>query len=241
MTTARTGIVVWFATLDADRVRAIEDAWRLRFGVAGPGAPATSGAARPGDDHEREVAYRLLRLMLPAALANAAATLPLSRSPAGKPRIEGSGVEFSLSRSSDILAIAVSASGSVGIDVERRRRIKAALHRRQQIIAAGELIAPDRRLPGNPEDPDGRYLHAWVRLEALAKATGEGIGGLLTRLGIIGGGKPGSDSLQGQWCIEDLAVGDGLFAALATPVSGEPVTVRWLPSDSRSIVACLQG
>ena len=57
-------------------------------------------------------------------------------------------------------------------------------HCRQRIVAAAaSFVSRERADP----DSDVDVLRAWVRLEAVAKAGGPGIGVLLTEEGVIGG------------------------------------------------------
>ncbi|MEZ5851928.1 MAG: hypothetical protein R3D68_14880 [Hyphomicrobiaceae bacterium] len=243
MITPRTGIVVWFATLDAVQSAAVLAIWGARMGNGSPepvgvSESSSEAAARHG---ERRAAYALLRLLLAKEVGRECAALPIMRTPGGKPRLAGADIAFNLSRSGDLLAIGLSGVGPVGIDIERRRPIKAAPHRQARIVAAGEAIASGRALPVAPEDAEASYLQAWVRLEALAKATGEGIGTLLTRLGIIGGAAQTAAQPGEAWRIEDLEPGDGLFAALACPRSQGCVTAHWLPADIAAFFADPHG
>lgn len=237
MSAPRKGVDVWWITLDATHAPVIDAAWRTRFGDVHQGT--TGGLEATQHDRERHAAYRLLRVILSARIGSAAAVLPISRTPAGKPRIEGSDIEFSLSRSGDLLTIAISDTGPVGVDIERSRCIKAGPRRQARVVAAGEAIANGRALPAGRDDVQARYLHAWVRLEALAKATGEGIGSLLTRLGIIGGTPPVVEMPAAGWRIADLDMDAGQFGALATSAHAGSIAVRRVPSDSAALLSAL--
>lgn len=86
--------------------------------------------------------------------------------PHGRPRLlDQPSLHFSLSRTATLVALAVTRSGPVGVDVERRGATsfdgfaEVALH-------------PDERTTG-PASVDG--LTAWVRKEAALKALGVGL------------------------------------------------------------------
>ncbi len=116
--------------------------------------------------------------------------------------------------------------------------------RRARIEEAGAALS-DEPLPA---EGNARFLQAWVRLEALAKADGCGIGRLLTRLGILGVSEkfaPGrrAPAIWSRRCspvstppsVRDLQLGDGVYAAVASigvAAVGEPA---WLPTRVESL------
>ena len=85
--------------------------------------------------------------------------LDISRTPSGKPYIEGSPVYFSLAHTSDFAVCAV-APFEVGVDAEMIREVKDSLSAR--------IISPD--------DVCKSAVHAWSAKEAFVKLTGEGLG-----------------------------------------------------------------
>lgn len=98
----------------------------------------------------------------------------------GKPHLEGCGLQFSLSRSEGLAAVAVSWEGSVGIDIERKRELIASARQRRRFYRrAAPLLGID---PTNT-DCDTYFLTQWVRFEAACKLRGHGIAAEFARLG----------------------------------------------------------
>jgi 4'-phosphopantetheinyl transferase len=83
--------------------------------------------------------------------------------PHGRPRVRGSDTHVSVSHSGELVAVALTTAGPVGVDAEYRlpgRRMPPA----QQFVAAAEPVV-------RPED----LLTYWCRKESVVKATGEGL------------------------------------------------------------------
>ena len=134
--------------------------------------------------------------------------------------------------------IGLSPLGSIGVDVERTRRVRLVEARRARIEEAGAALSAAPL----PNEGEARFLQAWVRLEAFAKAEGCGIGRLLTRLGILAtsaaacvSSKAGSP--RRYWprvrrrLSRDLQLGEGVYAAVV--FTGAPPTsdIAWLPTS----------
>ena len=183
-----------------------------------------------------------LRLLVERSAGPAWRGAAFARAAHGKPQLDGAPIGFSLSHARGVALIGLTPKGSIGVDVERPREVRIAAERRAAIEAAGAAL-------GNPLAGDGnaRFLHAWVRLEAYAKADGCGIGRLLTRLGILGVAPADRADASGMAArvdeaaggaaegVRDLQLGDGIYAAAAfigvQPVAG----VAWLPTDAESL------
>lgn len=83
----------------------------------------------------------------------------------GKPYLEGSGIQFSLSHTSGAVCAAFSDEGEIGADIERKdRRISRRLYDRV-------LSAAEKPLVGSGED----FIRLWVQKEAFLKRLGTGI------------------------------------------------------------------
>lgn len=88
--------------------------------------------------------------------------------PHGRPRLlDAPALHLSLSRTPDLVALAVSRSGPVGVDVERRQAASFDGF-------AGVALHPEERATGAvAASPEGAV--AWVRKEAALKALGVGL------------------------------------------------------------------
>ena len=177
MTGAVPDIELWLVDL-ALAAPALDGAWREAAGAA---TPATSPAA----------AEAALRWLLARHVGLVAASEPFARSRSGRPSLAGAGIDFNLSHSGGLALVGLSHRGPIGVDIEAARPVRIAPARRRALERAADALvdATTDPLPGlrpavsDDAAADLRFLQAWVRLEALAKATGEGIGALLTRIG----------------------------------------------------------
>jgi len=174
-----------------------------------------------------------LRLLIERAAGTQCRRATFVRSERGKPHLDGAPLAFSISHAPGLALIGLAPGGSIGVDVERTRRVRVGEARRARIEEAGAALSTAPL----PTKGNARFLQAWVRLEALAKADGCGIGRLLTRLGILGAGNLVVALLAGDTppSVRDLHLGDGVFAAVASigiVAIGEPA---WLPTRVESL------
>lgn len=192
----RSGLDIWLVDLEAgERAmgRLDEEHHLVR-----PLATETE-TAKAWAGHARQRSARIaLRAVLAGYVGLERARQPFMLGAAGKPKLgavtapgtsapgrAGIGsIEFSLTHCEQAALIAVSHVGPVGVDIESVRPVRINPERRAMLEDAATLLSPDEPLPVALDDR--RFLQAWVRLEALAKATGEGISALLGRLGIRG-------------------------------------------------------
>jgi 4'-phosphopantetheinyl transferase len=139
----------------------------------------------------------------------------------GKPCLKGepsSGVQFNLSHSGDMVAVAVSCGRRVGIDIEKIRDNISESDLSTRFFSDTEIAAIHTEL----------FFRIWTRKEAFLKATGDGIGGLsgspdLRNKGIV--------SLKGTaWQVHDLELSPGYSAALATEGAGSVVRIARFPA-----------
>jgi 4'-phosphopantetheinyl transferase len=84
---------------------------------------------------------------------------------------------FSVAHCDDLLLVALSREGEVGVDVERTRPIECWERLADRTLAAGER-AQLRRAVERGEDAEQVFLRHWCRVEAELKAIGCGIQGL---------------------------------------------------------------
>ncbi len=197
---------------------------------------------------EWQAAHVALRVIIEHACGDALRGVVLAREDRGKPFIEGAPIAFSLSHAPGLALIGISPTGSIGVDVECERVVRIGADRRARICAAGAGLTT---APLAHDGGDG-FLQAWVRLEALAKADGCGIGRILTRLGIVGAGgrepvEPETMQARATFIVaeppasevRDLQLGSGRFAAVACRGAGRrgagETPVRWLSSEVKQL------
>lgn len=148
--------------------------------------------SRPaGRRSQSETALALLRTVL-AVCAPAAARAEISRGD-GKPVLRCDGIDYSVSHSSERVAVAVGLGRRVGVDVQRVEPRWDGTAMAALVLTPAEIrrvTEPAR--PGSSSAVSGsrstrevsatEFAEAWARKEALVKLTGEGIGPLVARL-----------------------------------------------------------
>ena len=185
-----------------------------------------------------------LRLLIERAAGTQWRGATFTRSERGKPHLDGTPLAFSISHAPGLALIGLAPRGSIGVDIERPRRVRIGEARRARIEEAGAALTNEPL----PSEGNLRFLQAWVRLEALAKADGRGIGRMLTRLGILGvsaetrAGQAGARAMVAALLtgdtspsVRDLQLGDGVYAAVAS-IGVEGVGApAWLPTRVESL------
>jgi 4'-phosphopantetheinyl transferase len=186
-------------------------------------------------------AHVALRLVLERCCGRDVRRLAFAVREGGKPVLSpGAGPAFSLSHTAGHALIAIAASEPLGVDIETPRKVAMEASRRASIEAAGAVLS---RQP-LPEDADARFLQAWVRIEALAKSEGVGLSRVLSRAGAFGRGRGrgvAPDLLGDDTTVADLALGAGLFGAVATASGGSGVQLGRLPVDVHGLRAFALG
>jgi 4'-phosphopantetheinyl transferase len=187
-------------------------------------------------------AHIALRLALERYAGHSIREVPYGIEPGGRPRLQNNPgsrdlPHFSLAHAGQYALIAVSNAGPVGADLEVTRDLKLSDARRVRIEQAASQAAPDIPLP---DAPVARFLQAWVRLEAIAKASGLGIGRILTEAGVAGGATSRGIAPE-PWpqLVHDLEMPDEVFAALAGVHLPPLVAVEDFPSDAAGLQAFL--
>jgi 4'-phosphopantetheinyl transferase len=146
-----------------------------------PDAYALMDAAECGRVHSRRIAadrdrlalgYALHRLLLGKALGCDAIDVPIGRDAAGCPRLPGESLSTSLSHAEWGLALAITATGPVGVDIESSTRASVMPE------IAGRVCHPadTAEIDGSTGQALNEALLAlWVRKEAFLKAAGVGL------------------------------------------------------------------
>jgi 4'-phosphopantetheinyl transferase len=207
--------------------------WRARLDVAA-GAPLEGlapdeldRAARfhaAGDRNRFTSARSILRSILASLMGSPerACSLRFGYAEAGKPfLIEDPKLVFNVSHSEDVVLVAVTRTGSVGVDIEFHRPVDNIADIARVAFDEGERAA----LMGcPPESRDAMFYRIWTRKEALLKAMGVGFSGLNDPRVIASG-----QSASG-WCFSTIPHIDGYAAALARPRAAHGLTLWSWPN-----------
>lgn len=227
-------IHVWHADLDRHQAALPE----LEQTLA-PGELARAAGLRHEADRRRYVfAHGVLRSILARYLDTRPGDARFLRGPHGKPELAGGAVRFNLSHSYDVVLCAVSRAEHVGVDVERLRSgvdqdlLRYLPARARQLLEA--LPRGVRRL---------MLFQGWTRLEAYAKARGEGIDSGLATFDLFVGPRntllvrTGDDDPErrGRWWVQDLVPRRGYVGAVAAPRARCSLKCwRWTPQETCS-------
>lgn len=157
--------------------------------------------------------------------------VPFEIEPGGRPVVPGGGAYFSISHTGGVALIAVSKEIAVGIDLERTERtLKMSAQRRSRVVTAAGRFPAQRTLSANT---DADVIAAWVRLEAAAKALGTGIGRLLTREGVVGGGEvPEVGTAPYAIAVRDLDIDPHHVGAIAAERLPEKLAIENVSSET---------
>jgi hypothetical protein len=155
-------------------------------------------AARIGDEQQR-LRWVCARIALRRSLG-VWSGVPLERrdfdvTAQGRPHLPSPAPSFSLSHTGRYVLIAVCGSAHIGADIEQIAPRKIAPERRARLTGFALRLADGAALDAWG-DEHGRFIQAWCRIEASAKAEGCGVGRLLTRAGLMGpsSGRPHSSA-----------------------------------------------
>lgn len=186
------------------------------------------------------VAHGALRHLLARYLDVHPAAIRISSGPSGKPALASrEDIQFNLTHSGDLAAIAIARGCAVGIDIE-------AVHSTPDLLSVAnaffrpEEAAEIRSLPERLRTQ--AFFRCWVRKEACIKATGAGFSMPLNSFSVAALPNSTADPLvpgrkvsaPDRWTLHDLRLAPDYAAALAHTGSprairvGPPVTVEQL-------------
>jgi 4'-phosphopantetheinyl transferase len=195
------------------------------------GAADVVRAARLGDDPQAQGLWRAARIATRIVLERAAGAgirgMDFAIAAGGRPSLGAGFPSFNVSHTGDVALIAVSSQSSLGADIEQRKSLSMTADRRERIVRAAAAMGGASPFDS---DDDTDVLRAWVRLEAVAKARGTGIGVLLTEEGVIGGVGGRSAQSQVPLAVAELDVGADYVAAVASTVMPDHPIVRHFPT-----------
>jgi 4'-phosphopantetheinyl transferase len=182
-----------------------------------------------------------LRLLLEAVAGCDLRQRPFGVDLAGKPFLPDdiAPISFSLSHSGHHALIAI-CRDVIGADVEQARRTDFERDR-ALIISAGQALAGENAFyAGASSANDDDLLRAWVRLEAVAKARGSGIGALFNDIGLRGPDKANTPEdlaaraaalmIEESLRLEDLPLPLGLWGAVSVSVAVPRIELRDFPA-----------
>jgi 4'-phosphopantetheinyl transferase len=122
-----------------------------------------------------------LREMLGSVLSLPPSAVPIQLGLHGKPALARSaqptGVRFSIAHCEELLLVAITRRGEVGVDVERVRPIERWARVADRVFGPTDRAALGREV-ANGDEPSAVFFRLWCRGEAELKATGSGISGL---------------------------------------------------------------
>jgi 4'-phosphopantetheinyl transferase len=175
------------------------------------------------DDQRRHVVSQgVLRLILSAFTGCDPRAIHIAATANGKPYVAGCGPHFSLSHCGDVALVAVTRGGSTGVDVERVRadlEIDAFV---RPLVSAPDIARIEARAP---EARTREWFQIWTRLEAVAKASGNGLSE--DSISSIGVPVP--------FRIWNLDIDDARVGALAVAPSVERVVYETIPDISSAL------
>ncbi len=224
MQQARTLAIIFvdLATLGADLVR-MADERRL---IPACEAARLARVTDPDSLQQRTAAQAALRLALSDAVPADAARADFVRSPSGKPGLTNGTVHFSLAHTDAAALIAIARDGPVGIDIEAAREVAVGADRHAAYTRAAIALGIGATLPGASEHD--RFVAAWTRVEAIAKATGLGIAGLIAAIDLRSAASGALDIRRldaalgvgtARLIAHDLVLPETFFGAIAIPAA----------------------
>ena len=180
-----------------------------------------------------------LRQMLAHVLDVDPAAVPIRLGLHGKPAFDHAsqvvGVRFSVAHCEDLLVVALSRAGEVGIDVERVRPIERWTRVAERVFSPPDRAELEREVSSGRE-PAEAFFRFWCRTEAELKAIGSGITGLTAHRD--GWRPPGLRiaELSQLPLPRDVNEGDARYwAAVAVCAPRDPSSLQriWDPSQAR--------
>lgn len=223
-----TAVEIWFVDLDAAEA-VLERAETETPRLAREDLAEIARLVHPERRSERRLSRIALRLLIARAAGDGRYNgVALTRSASGRPSIAGAAFDFSVSHAAGyaLLGLAHGGNARIGVDLEGLRDLAMSDERRRRIVAAAEVVGGAPLSPSAPVDI-ADVLDAWVRLEALAKASGRGMARVLSEVGVIGRAATRSGPVEhplAAFAVERIALKEygsrSLFAAVASwPVS----------------------
>jgi 4'-phosphopantetheinyl transferase len=226
-------IDVWYVPLDARY-----DLGRLRRGLDAGERSRADRLIAGGRARRFIVAHAALRMILADYVGRSPDSLRFRAGSWGKPWLVGAGqLQFSLSHSGELAAVAVTSGPAVGVDVEAclPRRVnpgllRLALTEREQAVL--------RRKPAGSRAQ--AFFRMWTAKEAALKAWGVGLQGGLRKLEVslgegdrLGLSPVGAAIPPLRWWAVSLSPAPGYEGALVSQAPVRSLSPRWWPAAVR--------
>lgn len=182
--------------------------------------------------HRYVVTQGVARQILSQCTGIAPEAITYALSENGKPRLANetaTDLEFNLTHSADLMLMAVTRGGPVGVDVERIRPMDDGLSIAKRFFSDHEATWL-KSLSAEERDP--AFFRLWTRKEALLKATGDGITGGLAEVEVVAPDNTFSPLVTFKskasgattWHLTELEPARGFIGALATSVKPRNLT-----------------
>lgn len=193
---------------------------------------------------QRWVASRIaLRLTLEFWMKQSLGRQPFPVAPGGRPFLPPPAPSFSLSHAGPFALIAIAEAGPIGADIEEISARKISQGRVSQMEGYAAHIG---RTVLDPTSGQRRFIQAWTRIEAYAKADGRGVGRILSEVGILGRGSQAARAQGVPAEFKPIAYGacdlniahlaPGYAAAVAGPAS-DAARFHWKVCDGSDLLA----
>lgn len=191
-------------------------------------------------------AHGLTRLFLAAWTGRSAGSLAFNAGPYGKPVLVRGGASFNLSHTRSMVAVAVSAQGEVGVDIEPMAPTRTVeLDIADRWFSADEVAQIGRE--ADEEAKRARFMRIWNLKESVIKATGRGLSQELTGFTVTPPAgeagpvlTPHEEWLRaGDWRLSQWDV-DGHVLAAAS-LNGPPGALRHLRVTADGLAALADG
>jgi len=188
---------------------------------------------RPEDRGSYVATRAALRMVLSDSIGVAPDAIKLDQNPWGKPVLAADhachNLDFSVSHSGRLSAIALSRTGAVGIDIERRREVSHRHRIVEDLLGDGAAVTL-AGLP--PQQQDEAFLRLWTATEAVVKAAGTGLAGNRNPipLALAGDGLPRLAphrvaSNARRWSLVPIDPSPGYVGSLVIEADDDPVPV----------------
>ncbi|QSB03986.1 4'-phosphopantetheinyl transferase family protein [Natronoglycomyces albus] len=198
-----------------------DQAQRHHFDLLNPEERGRARAYRqPVDQNRFIVGCVMTRLALARLLGKHPVDVALSRHcddcerPHGRPRVPGDTWHISVSHAGDLVGVALTQAGPIGLDVEPTS---------QRVPEVDELVLTEgerRTLRSLPESQyDSGFLRYWVRKEAVLKAAGVGLRVAMTDISVTGPDQSAAllryQDAPGPMLMRDVSARTGHLATVA--------------------------